>query len=75
MLQVIILITIRNPATTINAAGGTNNPIAANNQLASNVLSSGSHNHTLSFSLGGSSQPVPLEPGNIITNVFIYLGN
>jgi microcystin-dependent protein len=64
-----------NPATTINVAAGTNNPLAANNQLASNVISAGSHNHTISFSLGGSSQPVNFEPGNIITNVFIYLGH
>lgn len=64
-----------NPATTINVAAGTNNPLAANNQLATNVITAGSHNHTISFSLGGSSQPVNFEPGNIITNVFIYLGH
>lgn len=63
-----------NPATTINVASGTNNPVGNNVTLNSTTFSSGSHTHTFSFALG-SSQAVSLEPNNIITNVFIYLGN
>jgi len=63
-----------NPATTTNVAAGTNNPVGNNVTLNSTTFSSGTHTHTLSFALG-SSQAVSLEPNNIITNVFIYLGN
>ncbi|SHE72115.1 hypothetical protein [Chryseobacterium sp. OV279] len=66
-----------NPLNTAanGVAGGTNNPISDTSSVNDNTNSSGDHNHTLSFSLGGSSQPVSLVPNNIITNVFIYLGS
>ncbi|KFF18072.1 hypothetical protein [Chryseobacterium sp. JM1] len=66
-----------NPLNTAanGVASGTNNPISDTSSVNDNTNSSGDHNHTLSFSLGGSSQPVSLVPNNIITNVFIYLGS
>lgn len=63
-----------NPATAINVAAGTNNPVANNVAANFDVFTNGAHTHTLTFALG-SSTPVNFEPGNIITNVFIYLGN
>ncbi|SIS37685.1 hypothetical protein SAMN05421639_104144 [Chryseobacterium shigense] len=66
-----------NPLNTAanGVASGTNNPISNTASIDDNTNSSGDHTHTLSFSLGGSSQPVNLVPNNIITNVFIYLGS
>lgn len=63
-----------NPVTAINVAAGTNNPVANNVAANFDVFTAGAHTHTLTFALG-SSTPVNFEPGNIITNVFIYLGN
>ncbi|WP_048505894.1 hypothetical protein [Chryseobacterium angstadtii] len=56
-------------------ASGTNNPVSDTSSVNDTTSSNGAHTHTLSFSLGGSSQPVNFVPDNIITNVFIYLGN
>lgn len=66
-----------NPLNTVanGVASGTNNPVSDTSSVNDNTNSSGDHTHTLSFSLGGSSQPVSLVPNNIITNVFIYLGS
>lgn len=61
-------------ATTNGVAAGTNNPISNTASVNDTTFSSGAHTHSLSFTLG-SSQAVSLKPDNIITNVFIYLGN
>ncbi|WP_175622878.1 hypothetical protein [Chryseobacterium schmidteae] len=64
-----------NTATANNVVSGTSNPIANNSSTNFNTGASGDHTHAYSFSLGGSTQPISLKPGHIITNVFIYLGN
>lgn len=66
-----------NPLNTAanGVASGNNNPISDTSSVNDITNSSGDHTHTLSFTLGGSSQPVSLVPNNIITNVFIYLGS
>lgn len=63
-----------NPTTVASVASGNNNPVSNTASVDTNTDDSGAHTHTLSFSLGGTSQPVSLVPNNIITNVFIYLG-
>ncbi len=55
-------------------ASGTNNPISDTSSVNDVTTTDGNHTHSLSFTLG-SSQPVSLQPNNIVTNVFIYLGN
>ncbi|MBB6372513.1 hypothetical protein [Chryseobacterium shigense] len=66
-----------NPQNTAanGVVSGTNNPVSNTASIDTNTDNAGAHTHTLSFSLGGTSQPVNLIPNNIITNVFIYLGN
>ncbi|ANF51516.1 hypothetical protein A0O34_13825 [Chryseobacterium glaciei] len=61
-------------STTNGVAAGTNNPVSNAASVNDTTASSGAHTHSLSFTLG-SSQAVSLKPDNIITNVFIYLGN
>lgn len=64
-----------NLTTAHNLASGSSNPLANNANVNATTGSAGAHTHTLSFSLGGTSQAISLKPDNIITNVFIYLGN
>lgn len=64
-----------NPTTVASVVSGNNNPISNTASVDTTTENSGAHTHTLSFSLGGSSQAVNLVPNNIITNVFIYLGS
>lgn len=64
-----------NPTTVASVASGNNNPVSNTASVDTNTDNAGAHTHTLSFSLGGSSQPVNLVPNHIITNVFIYLGS
>ena len=61
-------------STTNGVVSGTNNPISDNSSVNDTTTTDGNHTHTLSFTLG-SSQPVALQPNNIVTNVFIYLGS
>ncbi|WP_336733656.1 hypothetical protein [Chryseobacterium sp. VD8] len=61
-------------STTNDVVSGTNNPISDTSSVNDTTSTDGNHTHSLSFTLG-SSQPVSMQPNNIITNVFIYLGN
>ncbi|WP_353097111.1 hypothetical protein [Empedobacter brevis] len=63
-----------NPATTINVATGTNNPIAAHNETSKTTANAGNHTHSITFALGGNNTPVNSKPKSLITNTFIYLG-
>lgn len=65
-----------NPANTVSngVASGTNNPISDASSVNDTTATAGAHTHSLSFTLG-SSQALSLDPNNIITNVFIYLGS
>ncbi|GAA5086526.1 hypothetical protein GCM10023210_08490 [Chryseobacterium ginsengisoli] len=61
-------------SATNGVVSGTNNPISDTSSVNDNTTTDGNHTHSLSFTLG-SSQPVNIQPNNIVTNVFIYLGN
>ncbi len=64
-----------NPTITQTALAGTNNPLLGTTETFKTTVSSGDHNHTLSFTLGGNSTAFSVRPKTMITNIFIYLGN
>ncbi|MFP3594263.1 hypothetical protein [Chryseobacterium sp. SIMBA_038] len=69
--------TDRGTGTTTNSSSGPAgaNPEADDTAGTYTTELSGDHSHTVSFSSGGSSQPINVTPSYLVTNVFIYLGN
>ena len=69
--------TDRGAGTTTNSSNGAVNvnPEADDTAGTYTTEASGAHTHTVSFSSGGSSQPINVTPSYLVTNVFIYLGN
>lgn len=65
----------RGAGSTTNSGSGNPNPEADNTSGTYTTQASGDHTHTVSFSSGGSSQLININPGYLVTNVFIYLGN
>ncbi|KAB1231411.1 hypothetical protein [Chryseobacterium viscerum] len=67
--------TDRGAGSSVNSGTGATNPIADDTSATFNTTTDGAHSHTVSFSSGGTFQPVNITPNYLITNVFIYLGN
>lgn len=69
--------TDRGTGTTTNSGTGPAgvNPEADDTVGTYTTGNAGAHTHTVSFSSGGSSQPINITPSYLVTNVFIYLGN
>lgn len=63
-----------NPTNSTLVVSGANNPISNTESITRATSTSGTHTHTISFTLGGNSQPIPYKPKSINTNIFIYLG-
>ncbi|PTT37224.1 hypothetical protein DBR28_10075 [Chryseobacterium sp. HMWF028] len=67
--------TDRGTGASVNSGSGANNPVADNTSGTYSTAAAGAHTHSLSFGSGGSSQPISITPGYLVTNVFIYLGS
>lgn len=67
--------TDRGSGASVNSGSGATNPVADDTSGTYNTVAAGAHTHTLSFSSGGTSQPVNITPSYLVTNTFIYLGN
>ena len=70
--------TDRNQMTAVSSTSVLNQP-AGNHAHSLNIPpfssnTSGSHNHQVSLSSGGSNAPATIIPSYLSTNVFIYLG-
>ncbi|MDR4953625.1 hypothetical protein REB14_15710 [Chryseobacterium sp. ES2] len=65
----------RGAGASVNSGSGANNPVADNTSDTYKTADAGVHTHSLSFSSGGSSQPINITPSYLVTNVFIYLGS